>query len=178
VVRPPLAQAEFEEIFKRVPRLTVEVVIVSPDGVMLARRLTGPCEGLWHIPGGTVRFGEPMHDAVRRVAEQELGLEVTVAGLLGYIEYPSHLERGLDWPVGIAFGVQLAPSSPHRLRPDPDAVGWFTDLPDDMHEEQRLFLEGHDLAGSTARADPAAADRDVDRRRFPLRGGDDPMHAL
>ena len=124
-LRGPLPQAEYESIYARVPRLTVEVVIASESGVLLTRRDAGPCQGLWHIPGGTVRFGEPLTSAVRRVARQELDLEVTAEGLLGYIEYPSHLERGLDWP---------------------EAAGWFSHLPDEMHDEQRAFLRAHGLA--------------------------------
>ena len=146
MARPPLPQAAYEEIYAKVPRLTVEVVIASEDGVLLTRRQTGPCQGLWHIPGGTVRFGEPLTDAVHRVAEQELGLEVTIDGLLGYVEYPSHLQRGLDWPVGMAFGVHLVPSSARRFRPRPEAVGWFGRLPDDMHDEQKRFLRTHGVA--------------------------------
>ena len=46
--------------------------------------------------------------AVARVAHHELGLEATAQALLGYIEYPSHLEAGLDWPVGMAFRTELA----------------------------------------------------------------------
>ena len=65
----PLAQDEFDWIFSRVPRLAVEVVIASRKrGVLLALRDFGPCRGLWHLPGGTVRFGEPVTEAVRRVA--------------------------------------------------------------------------------------------------------------
>jgi ADP-ribose pyrophosphatase YjhB (NUDIX family) len=144
--RDALPQAEYEEIFAKVPRLTVEVVIVSADGVLLARRASEPCRGLWHIPGGTVRFGEPLTDAARRVAEQELGAEVEIDAHLGYIEYPSHLERGLDWPVGLAFSVHLAPASADRFRTVPDAVDWFTTLPEDMHDEQKSFLRRHGLA--------------------------------
>ena len=141
----PLPQAEYEAIYLRVPRLTVELVITSPDRILLARRQTGPCAGLWHLPGGTVRFGEPLTDAVHRVASQELGLEVIIDGLLGYIEYPSHLARGLDWPVGIAFGLHMAPRSAGRLHCGDDLVTWFTSLPDEMHDEQKEFLRVHDL---------------------------------
>jgi hypothetical protein len=49
--RGPLPQAEYEAVYARVPRLTVEVVIASEAGVLLTRRETGPCQGLWHIPG-------------------------------------------------------------------------------------------------------------------------------
>ena len=50
-----------------------------------------------------MRFGEAAVDAVRRVALGELGLEVDVGELLGFIEYPSHYNNGLDSPVGLAF---------------------------------------------------------------------------
>ena len=110
--RGPLPQSEYEAIYAKVPRLTVEVVIASARGVLLARREVGPCRGLWNIPGGTVRYGETLTGAVQRVARQELDLEVTAGRLLGYIEYPSHLARGLDWPVGIAFLAEPAAALP------------------------------------------------------------------
>jgi 8-oxo-dGTP diphosphatase len=141
-MREPLPQAQFEWIFSRVPRLTVEVVISSPErGVLLSLRDIEPCRGMWHLPGGTVRFGEPVADAVKRVAEQELGLTVSVGPLLGYIEYPSHYNNGLDSPVGLAFTVEVAGAEalPHGCR-------WFKTLPENMHDEQRRFLIEHQLA--------------------------------
>jgi 8-oxo-dGTP pyrophosphatase MutT (NUDIX family) len=96
--RPPgwLPKAEFDSIFSRVPRLCVEVVIAAPErGVLLTRRDIPPNAGAWHIAGGTVLFGEPLVQSVKRVARDELGLEVAVGELLGYIEYPSHYNNGL-----------------------------------------------------------------------------------
>jgi ADP-ribose pyrophosphatase YjhB (NUDIX family) len=139
-LRPPLPKQEFDAIFSRVPRLTVEVVIATPElGVLLSLRDIPPCQGLWHLPGGTVRFGEPAVDAVRRVARTEVGLDVTPRDLLGYIEYPSHYENGLDSPVGLAFHAEVdgGPSAPHELA---DGVRWFRTLPAEMHEEQQEFL--------------------------------------
>jgi ADP-ribose pyrophosphatase YjhB (NUDIX family) len=101
-----------------------------------------PCEGLWHIPGGTVRFGEPVTEAVRRVARDELDLEVEPLELLGYIEYPSHYENGLDSPVGLAFRAK--PTGPAAITPDlRHGCAWFKTLPEEMHEEQRDFLLAH-----------------------------------
>jgi ADP-ribose pyrophosphatase YjhB (NUDIX family) len=147
VTRGPLPQDEYEAIYAKVPRLTVEVVIASSFGVLLTVRQAGPCRGLWHIPGGTVRFGEPLTNAVERVAGQELHLEVTSGRLLGYIEYPSHLALGLDWPVGIAFLAEpvVAPGD-EPLEPSGTAR-WFRLLPDEMHDEQRDFLKAHALTG-------------------------------
>src|SRR6478736_6763167 len=81
-------------------------------GVLLMLRDIPPNVGAWHIPGGTVLFGERLTDAVGRVARDELGIEVTVGDLLGYIEYPSHYENGLDSPVGLAFRTMPAAGVP------------------------------------------------------------------
>ena len=139
---PPgwLPKAEYDAIFSRVPRLCVEVVIVDPErGVLLTLRDIPPNVGAWHIPGGTVLFAEPVVDAVRRVARFELGLDVDVGELIGYIEYPSHYTTGLDSPVGLAFRA-----APAGGRPDaeqlPDGCAWFSRLPAGLYEEQRAFL--------------------------------------
>jgi 8-oxo-dGTP pyrophosphatase MutT (NUDIX family) len=138
--RPPgwLPKADFDAIFSRVPRLCVEVVISTPErGVLLMLRDIPPNVGAWHIPGGTVLFGERVADAVRRVARDELGLEVTVGDLLGYIEYPSHYENGLDSPVGLAF--RTIPAAGLDGDP-PDGCSWFTKLPAGLYAEQAEFL--------------------------------------
>jgi 8-oxo-dGTP pyrophosphatase MutT (NUDIX family) len=135
--RPPgwLPKAEFDAIFSRVPRLSVEVVIHTPErGVLLLLRDIPPNVGAWHIPGGTVLFGERLTDAVKRVARDELGLEVTVGDLLGYIEYPSHYENGLDSPVGLAFETTPVAGEPA------EGCAWFTKLPDGLYSEQAEFL--------------------------------------
>lgn len=140
--RPPgwLPKPEYDAIYSRVPRLCVEVVVADPErGVVLARRDIPPNVGAWHIPGGTVLFGERLVEAVRRVARDELATEaLTVGELLGYIEYPSHYENGIDSPVGIAFSCALAgEAAAHHL---PQGCEWFTRLPAGLYAEQRQFL--------------------------------------
>jgi 8-oxo-dGTP diphosphatase len=136
-VREPLPKDEFERIFSKVPRLTVEVLIANDDqGVLLALRDVDPCRGMWNLAGGTVRFGEALVDAVRRVARDELGVSVSVSQLIGYIEYPSHYGNGLDCPVGLVFRAE--PVAGSRPRGE-----WFRVLPDNMHEEQKRFLVEH-----------------------------------
>ncbi|MGZ6993179.1 MAG: NUDIX hydrolase, partial [Ilumatobacteraceae bacterium] len=109
-------QAEFDAIYARVPRLTVEVVIASAQNrvVLTLRTLV---------------------DAVTRVARDELGVSVALGGMLGYIEYPSHYENGLDCPVGIAFAAKIVAGD----LPQTDC-GRFAELPQAMHDEQRRFL--------------------------------------
>jgi 8-oxo-dGTP diphosphatase len=142
--RPPgwLPKHEYEAIFSRVPRLSVEVIIAAEDrGVVLSLRDIPPNEGAWHIPGGTVLFGEPVVEAVKRVARAELGLDVDVGvdDLLGYIEYPSHYENGLDHPVGLAFRTRPVGGLPTEDEL-PKGCAWFSRLPPGLYDEQREFL--------------------------------------
>jgi ADP-ribose pyrophosphatase YjhB (NUDIX family) len=140
----PLPKADFDAIYARVPRLTVEVLVELADGLVLVRRDIEPCLGQWHIPGGTVFFGESPLEAVRRVALVELGLEVTPGALVGYIEYPTmHADGYPGWPVGMAFtavrvGGDLTGSDMGAevacFRPEPASV------PDDIIAEQGEFL--------------------------------------
>ena len=132
----PLPKDEFDRIFSRVPRLTVEVLITSEErGVLLALRDVDPCRGMWNLPGGTVRFGERLVEAVRRVAADELGIRVGVGPLLGYIEYPSHYDNGLDSPVGLVFSAEpLDQAQPQGQ--------WFTALPENMHESRSSSSSG------------------------------------
>jgi 8-oxo-dGTP pyrophosphatase MutT (NUDIX family) len=139
-VPPPpgwLPKDEYDAIYSRVPRLCVEVILLHPQrGVVLALRDIPPNQGAWHIPGGTVLFGEALADAVRRVARYELGLEVEVGALLGTIEYPSHYLNDLDSPVGLAYAV-----SPRNADVTlPSGCQWFTRLPERLYDEQREFL--------------------------------------
>jgi ADP-ribose pyrophosphatase YjhB (NUDIX family) len=144
-VTGPLPRGQYLEIFRKVPRLTVEVVACSESGVLLVRRTSGPCKGLWNVPGGTVRFAESLTDAVHRVALDEIGSDVVIDCFLGYIEYPSHARQGLDWPVGMAFCTHLVPPGVDGLSTVRDGVEWFEQLPDEMHDEQRTFLQAHNL---------------------------------
>ncbi len=113
---------------------------MTPErGVLLVRRDIPPNVGAWHIPGGTVLFAEPLVQAVRRVAKDELRREVEVGGLLGYIEYPSHYDNRLDSPVGLAFMTKLV-GGRAAAEGLPDGCAWFRQLPPGLYDEQRQFL--------------------------------------
>lgn len=75
----PLTKEEFDSIYSKVPRLTVELVIKDGDKILLTKRSIEPCRGLWHLPGGTVYFGESLLDAVKRIAKKELSIDVLEA---------------------------------------------------------------------------------------------------
>ncbi len=134
----PMTLEEFHDVYSKVPRLTVEVVLKSDKGVLLSLRDIEPCKGLWHLPGGTVFIGEKLTDAVSRVARRELGVKVAAAKFLDYIEYPEHYAQTGESVVGLAFLAEYD----GELQPNEEAseLEWFNEVPDKMHPEQGDFI--------------------------------------
>ena len=139
-VKYPLSQDKFNDIYSKVPRLTVEILIINKlDKVYLTQRSIEPCIGQWHLPGGTVRFGESLLEAVKRIASRELGISVLRASNVGYIEYPSHYLHNLDSPVGIVFRIEEYNGV---IKTNSEASGgdWFSVIPENIHADQDTFL--------------------------------------
>jgi ADP-ribose pyrophosphatase YjhB (NUDIX family) len=66
------------------PKPVAGAIPVDAHGrVILLRRGFDPGKGLWTFPGGFVDLGESVEDAARREADEELGLEIEIEGLVG-----------------------------------------------------------------------------------------------
>ncbi len=136
----PIPKQVFDNIYGKVPRLTVELIVKTSDGIVLSKRSIEPEVGTWHIPGGTVYFGETLHDAVHRVAKNELGVSVNINRLLGYIEYPTLEAKGYKgWPIGIAFEVTITDGKIQGSYQG-EEVKIFNQIPDNVFPDQAKFL--------------------------------------
>ncbi len=68
-------------------------------------------EGRWEFPGGKVKEGESLQEALRRELREELGIEVEVAGHLHTLEYSyPHLDITLH-----LFSCPAFEGEPRRL---------------------------------------------------------------
>lgn len=72
--------------FEYFVRLTVDAAIIDKDRICLVKRKEEPLKGSWHLPGGFVRKGESLIEAVKRKAMEETGLEVKVKNPVGVYE--------------------------------------------------------------------------------------------
>ncbi|XVU27461.1 NUDIX domain-containing protein [Actinoplanes sp. CA-054009] len=111
------------------------MVFDAEGRVFLAKR--GPQArneaGLWEFPGGMVGFGERLADAVVREFQEEYGMTVEVAGLLGVSD---HLlpEEGQHW-VSPSFVALHRGGVPEIREPGKcTEIGWFrlATLPDGL----------------------------------------------
>ena len=119
---------EWRTIVANVPIVSVDLVIRRDGGVVLGRRTNEPAKGYWFVPGGRVLKGETRREAVHRVAEEELALEVEIVESLGAFEhqYESSDIAGVDSKHYLANGYVV------------DVVDGTLD-PDDQHDEFRVF---------------------------------------
>lgn len=82
-----LALEEFIAIYSKVPRLSIELIIRSENGVLLTLRDIDPFKGYWHLPGGTILYSETIAKAANRIAKEELGVKIKLIKLVGAREW-------------------------------------------------------------------------------------------
>lgn len=75
----------------RNPIPTVDIIIETPDGIILIKRLNPPYG--WALPGGFVDYGESLEKAAVREAREETGLAITNLKLLGCYSDPTRDDR-------------------------------------------------------------------------------------
>jgi 8-oxo-dGTP diphosphatase len=68
------------------PEVAVGALARRGDEILLIRRGKAPGLGQWSIPGGRVRPGERLSEAVEREVREETGLEVRAGAFLGLVE--------------------------------------------------------------------------------------------
>ncbi len=72
---PPLDDSAFLQVVAATPLVSLDLIVVRGGAeVLLGRRSNRPARGFWFVPGGRIRKNETMAAALRRVAQQELGL--------------------------------------------------------------------------------------------------------
>ena len=129
----------FNEIYRQVPRLCVEVIVNTLQGIVLTKRLIPPCIGMWHIPGGTVLLGEKLEEAVDRIANEEIGIDIKIKNMIGIIEY-SEL---FNYSVGVVFLCELkSEEQEFRGSFQAEEIKAFNTIPDNTITEQKKFLIG------------------------------------
>lgn len=57
-------------------QLGVGAVVFKDDAVLLVKRKNPPNQDQWAIPGGKVKFGEPLIEAVQREIQEETGVVI------------------------------------------------------------------------------------------------------
>lgn len=120
--------------------MCVDLVIHTDKGVLLTLRTKNGYLNQWHLPGGTVFYREKITDAVKRIAREELGIEVEIERFHGYLEYFSEVkERGFGYSVSLVFVCKPRLIEFH-LDDQAEKAEFFTTPPENTVEEQTELL--------------------------------------
>jgi 8-oxo-dGTP diphosphatase len=79
---------------KRIPRISVDGIVIEGRRVLLIQRKYDPFKGCWALPGGFVDYGETTEEAVIREFQEETGLQTRIQQLVGVYSAPDRDPRG------------------------------------------------------------------------------------
>ena len=96
-----IGEKEYCEIFRRVPRITVDAVVFNKKGeVLLVKRDIPPHKGSWHLPGGMVRRNERVAQAAVRKIKMETGLKIKLQKFVGLWDSPKRSKAPMVFKSG------------------------------------------------------------------------------
>lgn len=144
-------EERFAECLAAMPQACVELVVEGPEGgVLLVKRTNRPAQWEWFWPGGRIYRGEDLAPAARRIARQELGIQVGVRELLGVQSHfwdESSVE-GLDdrHTVNVIYHVEPVEDDPEIELDDQHSDYRFLQRSErGLHEYVQTYLEEYDL---------------------------------
>lgn len=140
-----LTLEEFNYIYSKVPRLTLELIVKNGDGIVLTKRDIEPYKGYWHIPGGTLLLRETIKGAIQRIAKEEIGTKVKVEAMIGCIEYLNEEEfKGIGQGIALEFLVTPLSTEFKGSWQGEEVKTWYK-LPKHLIKEHRKFLKENNL---------------------------------
>ncbi len=138
-----LSPEKFEESFKNVPRLAVNLIVRDErGGVLLVKRNIPPQEGVWHMPGRFLLKNETIEACRSRIARKELGIELPLGEeitLLGAFEDLDGDSRG--HVIDLAFGIKLNDGVKLRQTDENSEARFFSRLPGNIGFNHRDTLQ-------------------------------------
>jgi colanic acid biosynthesis protein WcaH len=130
-----LDREQFAHVVRHAPLVSIDLLVRDGGGrLLVGLRKNRPAQGTWFVPGGIVRKGERIAEAMRRITRAELGSELE-GRFIGVFEhfYP---DNALGEPGFGTHYIVLAYALSGRI----DA------LPEDQHAQYRWIGDAEGLA--------------------------------
>ena len=132
------------EIVQSMPIPSVDLLVQCPEGILLGKRVNQPAKDEWFIPGGRIQKGEPRREAVHRIADEELGLKVSIEQSLGafdhFYEKSDVSESGGKHYIAHAYLVSTKDCTANEDEQH-SKIRVFESLPHQLHPHVKAYLE-------------------------------------
>lgn len=140
-VDPYLTDKQYQETFSHSVRACVDLVVGYEGGIILARRNVEPFRDFWSLPGGRLRYKVPILETVHKVAQDELGIEVSILDSIldqiGFIDYTNDGEYLHS--ASFVFLARVLSGVP-RAKSQASEIAVFNKIPENSHPYQAAFL--------------------------------------
>ncbi len=111
-------------IYTTMVRCVSEVVISKGPRVLMVKAVRGFSKGHWNVPGGFMDYGEGPEVGVEREAEEEIGVDVVLDGLLNI--YVSGFPGKPSYTLGFLYRGHVTSEAFHVKPDEIEDVQWFT----------------------------------------------------
>lgn len=134
----------FAAFLKRLPQVSVELFLETDRGVLVLRRTNEPAAGEWFWPGTRLFKGETFETAAKRLAQEELGIEINLKSRLG--TYAHFWDEGAFDGVKTTHTVnvvyQATTETPDNivLNNQHDAMRFVEDPDESLHDYVNKYL--------------------------------------
>ncbi len=147
----PLSDAQFADVVRLAPLVSIELVIKDPDSdVLVGLRTNAPAKGFWFVPGGRIRKNETIRNAFARILQAEIGARAAFddARFLGVFEhfYPDDRygrSYGTHYVV-LGYEVRFGSRPPIVLDDQHDLHRWMSEAElsgaADVHENTKAYF--------------------------------------
>ena len=134
-----------EELYKKILRVmpipTVDAIVLNQGRFLLLKRRNPPVKGEWWLPGGRIRKGEELEEAVKREVLEETGLECEIIRQVGVINqiFPEcHTISN--------YYLVKSKSRDVKLNREHNDYKWVSKLPEDSHPYIKTMIKNAGLS--------------------------------
>jgi ADP-ribose pyrophosphatase YjhB (NUDIX family) len=114
-----------EFVFYLDPKVAACTICRTEAGIVLLKRAIDPQKGLWVFPGGFVDRGESVADAAVRETQEEVGLRVSLTGILDAYSTPGSAVVVVVYAADVVGGTLEARDECQEVRAFlPEDVPW------------------------------------------------------
>ncbi|HJS58062.1 MAG TPA: NUDIX hydrolase [Vicinamibacteria bacterium] len=122
---PRLVCTQCGFVFYLDPRVAACTISMLGGGVVLLRRAIDPQKGKWVFPGGFVDRGETVHGAAVRETWEEVGLRVTLTGILDVYSFPGEDVAVVVYAADVAGGELIVGDEAEDVKAfPPESIPW------------------------------------------------------